>query len=158
MARPGPKPKFEATDAASRAPKPATGIPDCPPHLDKVAREEWDRVAATMHATGTLTHLDRSALAAYCTAYSRWVDAETKLRELGPVIKAPSGFPVQNPYLPIANKALDLMKKFACELGLTPSARSTIKVPIQREESEEDRRMFNRREYEDGDYPKLTGT
>jgi len=99
----------------------------CPKHLDKTARAEWKRVSAELSTTGLLTTVDRAALAAYCAAWSRWVDAELNIQKFGTVIKSPkSGFPIQNPYVGIANTALDQMRKFAVEFGMTPSSRSRI--------------------------------
>lgn len=106
-----------------------SGTPTCPKHLDKAARAEWKRVSDELSATGLLTTVDRAALAAYCAAWSRWVDAETNIQKFGTVIKSPkSGFPIQNPYVGIANTALDQMRKFAVEFGMTPSSRSRISV------------------------------
>ena len=106
-----------------------TGIPKCPPHLDKVARAEWKRVAADLSKIGLLTSVDRAALAAYCSAWSRWITAEESIGRFGLVIKSPkSGFPIANPYVGIANTALDLMRKFLIEFGMTPASRSRIQV------------------------------
>jgi P27 family predicted phage terminase small subunit len=106
-----------------------SGIPTCPKHLDKAAKAEWKRVAAELTAAGLLTTVDRAALAAYCSAWSRWIGAETNIQKFGTVIKSPkSGFPIQNPYVGVANTALDQMRKFAVEFGMTPSSRSRIHV------------------------------
>jgi P27 family predicted phage terminase small subunit len=72
--------------------------------------------------------LDRAALAAYCQAYGRWVEAEEKVREFGAVIKAPSGFPIQSPYLGIANTAMRQMRDFLTEFGMTPASRTRIEI------------------------------
>ena len=105
------------------------GVPKCPPHLDDAAKKEWKRVSKELEAVGLLTSVDRAALAAYCAAWSRWVNAEEQIQKFGTVIKSPkSGYPVQNPYVGIANTALDQMRKWAVEFGLTPSSRSRIHV------------------------------
>jgi P27 family predicted phage terminase small subunit len=105
------------------------GTAKCPPHLDAEAKKEWKRVSKELEAVGLLTTVDRAALAAYCAAWSRWVAAEENIQKFGTVIKAPkSGHPMQNPYLTIANTALDHLRKFASEFGMTPSSRSRIHV------------------------------
>ena len=106
-------------------PKPA-GIPTCPEHLDEVAKAEWQRISGELINCGLLTSVDRAALAAYCAAYGRWVDAETNIQKYGTVIKAKNGNAIQNPYVGIANRALDTMRKFLIEFGMTPSSRSRI--------------------------------
>jgi P27 family predicted phage terminase small subunit len=109
-------------------PKPS-GTPKCPPHLDKTAKAEWRRVSAELTTLGLLTSVDRAALAAYCAAWSRWVSAELSIQKFGTVIKSPkSGYPVQNPYVGIANTSMDQMRRFAVELGLTPASRSRLHV------------------------------
>ena len=111
-----------------REPKP-TGTPTCPSHLDDNAKKEWRRISKELTAIGLLTSVDRAALAAYCCAYSRWAAAEENIQKFGTVIKSPkSGYPVQNPYVSVANTALDLMRKFATEFGLTPASRSRLQV------------------------------
>jgi P27 family predicted phage terminase small subunit len=53
--------------------------------------------------------------------------AEKRIQETGAVIKSPkSGFPIQNPFVGVANTALDQMRKFLIEFGLTPASRSRI--------------------------------
>src|SRR5580704_4521684 len=79
-------------------PKPS-GIPSCPRHLNKEARAEWHRISKELVTIGLLTSIDRAALAAYCVAYSRWIEAEHNIAKFGHVVKAPSGYPIQNPFL-----------------------------------------------------------
>ena len=106
-----------------------SGLPTCPPHLDKAAKTEWKRISKELSAVGLLTAVDRAALAAYCQCWSRWVAAEESIRETSLVVKsAKSGYPIQNPFVAIANTALDLMKKFLTEFGLTPASRSRLSV------------------------------
>lgn len=106
-----------------------SGLPTCPSHLDKQAKAEWKRVSKELSAVGLLTAVDRAALAAYCQCWSRWVQAEQKIQETSLVVKAAkSGYPIQNPFVSIANTALDLMKKFLTEFGLTPASRSRLSV------------------------------
>jgi P27 family predicted phage terminase small subunit len=110
-------------------PAPA-GIPECPDFLDDEARAEWFRMTKELLDMGLLTRADRTALAAYCVAYSRWVAAEAQVRRLGPIVKSPlKNFPMKSPYLTVADQALETMRKFMVELGLSPSSRSRIRVP-----------------------------
>ncbi len=108
-------------------PKPDLEAPDCPDHLDAEARAEWARIVGKLEPLGLVTHLDRAALAGYCVTWARWVEAERKLAELGLLVKTPSGYPIQSPYLAIANQAAKAMREFLTEFGLTPSSRSRVK-------------------------------
>jgi P27 family predicted phage terminase small subunit len=109
-------------------PVPPDALPRCPEHLAPVARTEWRRVARTLHGMGVLTTIDRAALAAYCQAYARWVEAEERLKETPPLLKTPSGYVQQSPWLAIANKQLEVMGRYMVELGMTPAARSRVGI------------------------------
>jgi P27 family predicted phage terminase small subunit len=110
----------------AREPKPAHAVPTCPAHLNPTAKAEWKRLARQMHVLGIISQLDRAALAAYCQAYGRWVEAERKLKETPALIKLPSGYIQPSPWLGIANKQLEIMHKFMTDLGLSPASRSRV--------------------------------
>lgn len=121
-----------------REPKPS-GTPTCPSHLDADAKKEWKRISRELTTLGLLTSVDRAALAAYCAAYSRWVAAELNIQKFGTVIKSPkSGFPIQNPYVSVANTALDHLRKFAAEFGLTPASRTRLQVEPRQNQKDSD--------------------
>jgi P27 family predicted phage terminase small subunit len=107
-------------------PVPPEGLPDCPPHLSPVARAEWDRIAQALYDMGVLTLVDRAALAAYCQAYGLWVEAEEKLKETPVMLKTPSGYVQQSPWLSVSNKQLELMGRYMAELGITPASRARV--------------------------------
>ena len=107
-------------------PKPVRKAPSCPKWLLPEAKKEWRRLAKTMEAMGTLTESDRSAFAAYCQAYARWKEAEERITDRGLVIRTPSGYPQQVPYVSIAQQYLKIMGQFAERFGLDPSSRSRI--------------------------------
>lgn len=109
-------------------PRPAATMPRCPSHLTGEAKAEWRRVARVLHESGLLTQIDRAALAIYCQAWARWVKAEGQVARHGEVVKSAAGNVMQNPYLSIANRAMKQMQLMARELGMTPSARSQIRV------------------------------
>lgn len=111
------------------APVPPDALPRCPGHLSRVAAKEWRRLARPLHDMGVLSTTDRAALAAYCQTYARWVEAEERLKETPVLIKSPSGYPQQSPWLSIANKQLEIMGRYMAELGLTPSARARLPAP-----------------------------
>jgi P27 family predicted phage terminase small subunit len=92
---------------------------------------------------GLLTRIDRTALAAYCQLWARWVKAEGEVERLGEVVKAPqTGYPMQNPYLGIANTALKLMHNYLVEFGMTPSSRSRVKAKTPKGQADDRRRKF----------------
>jgi P27 family predicted phage terminase small subunit len=109
-------------------PQPAKRTPTCPAHLCPPAKAEWKRLAAQLSGLRIFTELDRAALAAYCQAYGRWVEAERKLHETPMLLKLPSGYVQQSPWLTIANKQLELMHKYLSEFGLSPVSRSRVSI------------------------------
>jgi P27 family predicted phage terminase small subunit len=110
-----------------------------PAHLDKAARAEWDRLVADL-APGRRLDLDtRTAVAGYCAIYSRWVRAESELAKLGPVVRSPGGYPVENPWLGIATKALEQMGRLVPDLSGSP----TPKRPDRLDTAERIRRVVD---------------
>ena len=76
-----------------------------------------------------ITHLDRGALATYCGAYALWAEAMEQIQKYGTMVKSPTGYPIQSPYLSIANRQAELMMRIASEFGFTPASRSRISAP-----------------------------
>ena len=117
-------------------PIPASRDLEAPDSLIPDARAEWDRVASDLIASGLITTADLGALAVYCTAYGRWVQAERILAadakanpdNEGLTIETSNGNVVINPRLGIRNKAAADLMKAAAELGMTPSARSRVQA------------------------------
>lgn len=112
-------------------PAPPDGVPDCPEHLSEEGRAEWFRLVETLAGMGVISRIDRAVLAAYCQAYGRWVEAEQKLKETPLLIRTPSGYVQQSPWLGIANRQMELMGRYMAEIGLTPASRSGIAVYSQ---------------------------
>jgi P27 family predicted phage terminase small subunit len=101
---------------------------------------------------GVLTVVDGKALAAYCHAFARWLQAEREIQRLGLVLRESvfgtfrdeddeEEIPIvvgykykRNPAVAISNEALKLMKSFLVEFGMTPAARTRIRVEKPPEE------------------------
>ena len=110
-------------------PRPAIIAPKCPNHLSPYAKREWKRITPLLLTLGLLSQLDMASIASYCQVYDRWRKAELKVRRHGELIVINSmGYLQQNPWLNIANKSLEQMKVFYAEFGLTPSARTKLRV------------------------------
>lgn len=112
---PGKRPLPKPRPAAKPGPDPT-----CPAHLGGDARREWRRIVPLLRTAGLLDSSYRAKLAAYCVQYGRWVDAELELRTKGPVTLSPSEYPIVNPWLSVANKAMALMAGLAADFGLSP--------------------------------------
>lgn len=106
---------------------------ECPSELSPAARQEWNRIVGELTALGILSRFDRGPLMVYCSAYAAWIEALQSIAEYGAVIKSPNGFPVQSPYVSIANHHADVLLRIASEFGFTPASRSRIFSYSQRE-------------------------
>jgi len=124
-------------------PRPEPVIPDCPVELGPAGRAEWDRLCNQLGALKLLTSLDRAALAAYCGAYALWAEATEAIQKYGAMVKSPSGYPIQSPYVSIANRQAEIMMRIASEFGFTPASRSRIATPSATEPN-----LFDRLESE----------
>jgi P27 family predicted phage terminase small subunit len=115
-------------DVPARTPSP-------PDWLDEPAAEVWRDLGRMLLNAGLYTVVDKYALAMFCAAAGRWIGAERRLQEEGPILySAESGNPYQNPWLHVANKGWDQMNKMLGEFGLTPAERSRVKALVQDEE------------------------
>ncbi|MFC0130611.1 phage terminase small subunit P27 family [Ralstonia solanacearum] len=116
-------------------PTPPAGA-DAPDWLSPLAAEHWPLIAKGLEDARVLTVMDAPALALYCEAFVRWKHANEQLVKSGMVVKAPSGYLIQSPYLSIANKAFDQMTKMLIEFGMTPSSRSRVtKVKLDKDKN-----------------------
>jgi P27 family predicted phage terminase small subunit len=134
---PPPKPtklkKLEGTYRKDRdqggnelAPPPA--VPICPRWITGAAKAEWDRIVPQLAELGVLTGLDGGQLERYCDAYGNWLQAKAEVKKHGQMIKTPFG-PQKNPAVKTAFDERKEADRLAQELGLSPSARSRVKVP-----------------------------
>ncbi len=91
---------------------------------------------------GLLTKIDHAMFEAYCRTYSDWVRFSQKAYN-SPVVMVggkkkktagkneviiEKGYPMINPFLSLAQKALKDLRAIATEFGLTPSSRSRIRA------------------------------
>lgn len=146
MSGPPPKPtalKLIEGNPGRRAinknePKPPVARPAPPAFMGEAARAEWRRLVDRLADVGLMTDLDVAALAAYCQAYARWVQAEEALarfaeadpRTHGIIVKTSNGNAIQSPLVGAANTAMQLMHRLAVEFGMTPAARSRLDVDV----------------------------
>jgi len=125
------KRKLNAAEAPIPVPPDAFDEPPTGLGVNAHAVAEWRRLAPLLRRVRLVTEADRAALTALCVEWARYLDATAEVARLGMVVKAPSGYPMPNPYLPIATRALAACIKLWPELGLTPSSRSRVRTATQ---------------------------
>lgn len=119
-------------------PQPTLAEPDCPSHLDAIARREWKRLVEIFGRLRVLSELDGIALASICQSYSRMHRAEKEMRRLEREARKSGGNSVllirkgasfeQNPLLKIIHRELEYQQKALREFGMTPSSRTRVQA------------------------------
>lgn len=104
-------------------------IPEAPAWLTELGIEAWDHLASWLVGSKILTVTDLHNLEAFCSAYSRWRDAEEHYAKEGPVVEGATGGPVKNPAATVINESLKQMAMFGSALGLDPASRVRLAVP-----------------------------
>lgn len=119
---------YRPNRASGEEPQGEPCLPRCPSHLKGEARKTWDRAGKALLAIRVMTAADWAALAMFATTWSRHVEAEAKILELGPVVRGATGGAVVSPWVHISAKAIEQATRLAVELGMTPSARARVKI------------------------------
>jgi P27 family predicted phage terminase small subunit len=119
----------------TREPVARVGLPDPPDHLDADARHHWDQFGAELVKEKRLGVVYGPLFAAYCVAWSRWQQAERRVRTDGPVTITQSGYEQKSAWLTIADRAWSQVIKALSEMGLTPTSQTRA---VRIEESPEE--------------------
>lgn len=138
MGRRGPRPtptnvRLLHGDRADRInldePAAPDGLPQCPDDASDEVREVWDYTVDQLDTMGTATPADRDSLRAYCEAVVTHRKACALLAKSNVLIRsAKGGSLIRNPVVQIQRDAAATLRGFAQEFGLTPSARSEIRM------------------------------
>jgi P27 family predicted phage terminase small subunit len=113
----------------------APSPPRCPSWLSPQAKRVWRSLAADMHRRGVLTDWDRVAFAVFCEAVIHHRKACEMTDASALLVRGAHGALVKNPGLQIIRDQAAIIRGFAQEFGLTPSARSSIELPDTEEYS-----------------------
>lgn len=107
-------------------PIPRDVLPQCPPEASAATRKVWDYTMAELVPMGLATAADRDALLCYCEAVVTHRKASQCLIDEGILVAGLRGTVVRNPALQIQRDSAQLIRSYAHEFGLTPSARQSI--------------------------------
>ena len=133
-------------DANPDEPKPEVGVPDMPDFLEGMAKDCWDQITPLLEGMNVITKADEVALSMLCKTYANWRRAEELLAKHGDVypIRDNEGnvkYLQQSPYVSIARNNLLALKGMLEQFGLTPSARSRLRVEPDATVKVQDARM-----------------
>ena len=128
MGRRGPAPmpsalKIATGNAGKRPirddePKPEVGAPKCPTWLASDAKSIWRQLAPRLVRAGVLTKLDGNALGRYCDVLCRWLAARDDEDEK------------------LYQKLGVMLLRLEQEFGMTPSARTRLRVEPRADEGD----------------------
>lgn len=102
--------------------------PECPGDVSPAVRAIWDYTVAELTAMHIACSADRDALMCYCEAVVTHRRASVLLAKSDVLIKGLHGTPIRNPALTVQRNSAQIIRAFAQEFGLTPSARTRIEV------------------------------
>lgn len=83
-------------------------------------------MAPDLERLGLLSGIDRAALVVYCQAVAEFEQTSAVLREKGRTFETPNGFLQARPEVAMVHRSALLIRMFAEQFGLTPSARSRL--------------------------------
>jgi len=104
----------------------AVSIPDAPDYLEPDEQTIFLDTAGKLARMRVMTEYDVDALAIYSVNFVRWKEATARLHDMGLMVRSPNNFPMQNPYLSVANSAQKECLRILTEFGLTPSSRTRV--------------------------------
>lgn len=109
-------------------PRPPARLPRAPAGMSEAGKRAWRRFGRQLTEVGVMTTLDAAALRLLVDAWTGYLEAAEQLADAGQdmVIHTPSGYPVINPLISIANKKLSQVQSLLAEFGMTPSSRGRV--------------------------------
>jgi len=137
MARRGPAPKPRALRLLDgshmerlndKEPIPRTLAARCPEDVAPDVRAIWDYTVAELEHMGTVHACDRDSLVAYCEAVVNHRKSSRLLARSNILVQGALGSLIVNPALRVQRDSAMLIRQFAQEFGLTPSARTRIET------------------------------
>ena len=104
-----------------------------PSHLGEVAKAKWNEILPLLQAVKVMTRADVEALARYCDTYEWWISTRAVLKKDGdtyPILNDAGEikYIAQRPEVSIAHKLAAQLRQLESDFGLSPAARSSLKV------------------------------
>lgn len=105
------------------------GMPPCPTWVTGAAKKHWEVLGPKLVQAGLLSVVDGDVFGLHCDNMAAYGEAMERLKEVNDwVVTTPNKFEVQSAWFQIRNKLQEQIIKTAREFGLTPAARSSVKV------------------------------
>ncbi|WP_193146548.1 phage terminase small subunit P27 family [Serratia marcescens] len=122
-----------------KEPQPAREIPSPPSHLTDWGKTAWGKMTVLLDGMGVLTIADTFALERLCDIYADILQLRNTIADEGRTytVQTEGGFLIKaNPAVAMLADADRRFKSYLVEFGLTPAARSKVKVNGGKEEED----------------------
>lgn len=103
-------------------------LPPAPIYLGTYGMKEWDRTGPLLVKAKMLTESDLPAFQAYCMNIDLLIESRLDIQSNGMQVMGHRGW-VRNPAIAAFGQASTAIRGFVSEFGLSPSARSRIRIP-----------------------------
>jgi len=103
-------------------------LPPAPEYLGTYGIKEWERTGPLLVGAKMLTESDLPAFQAYCMNIDLLVKSQIDIQENGMMVMGHRGW-IRNPAISAFGQASTAIRGFVAEFGLSPSARSRIRIP-----------------------------
>lgn len=105
-------------------------MPAPPVYFGEYAKKEWNRTGPQLVKMKMLNETDLPAFEAYCMNIELLINAQLDIRDNGMTVLGHRGR-VRNPAIAAFGQASTAIRGFVSEFGLSPSARSRIRIPTE---------------------------
>ena len=116
------------TPINDREPTPPRGDKEPPRGLEGLALEKWQEMVDLLSSMGVYTQADRGPLQRYCLMWEQWVGLEKHCREHGSTQITQTGYSQVTAEATLVKSLRSELLAIERQFGLTPAARSSIKV------------------------------
>lgn len=116
-------------DALDNQARPEIALPACPDWLDAKARKIWHKIGPELVKLGLLSVIDGDIFGSYAETAARYGEVCERIDTLEKCMATtPNGFEVQSVLFQLRNTLQKQLVALGREFGMTPAARSSIKV------------------------------
>lgn len=123
-------------------PQPEAGAPDMPEDYSEREQAEWELLCNQLSKMGILVKSDRALMMLYVDTIVDYIEARRRLHDVGMVAMGEKS-EYMSPWFNVSCALKKQLLCYAAELGMSPVARTRIKV-IENKATGKEKKYFNR--------------
>lgn len=121
------------------APKSKSAVGDPPDWLPASAQSEWIRVIGVLAEMGSeISALHHAPLLGYCLMFAKLESTSKEIARDGETVQSATGELRRHPASVTQSQAMNQLRHYAAELGLTPGSAGKIPKPAETKKSKYD--------------------